>query len=825
MASFVAVPLKKTYEVDLTKPLRTFIHNTFTQANVEDYNTALSEFNKLRAAMVAKSVDKHETALEVLYRYYDQLVAIENKLPIAENQIRVQFKWRDAFDEGSFLSGKRNLAIASAAYEKVCILFNIAALQSQVAAVQNHDSNDGLKLTVKLFQQACGIFGHLKDIVLSHVRQDPTPDINPDTLSALAALMLAQAQESIYRKATQDKMKEAMIAKLAYQTSELYSDAAKLMQLGSIRELWPKDWLPIVIMKQNAFHGLAELYQSIVCQQSKGYGEEIARLQHAKELLISSQNRGGAVFCFRQELSRVERALESALKDNNFIYHDKIPDLKTLQPIGKAVVAKPTPVSQPMSAKFTDLFDKIVPLPVHEALASFENRKSQIASLEIGRLRSATDLLNSVLASLNLPAALEDLSGERVPHSLLEKAQQIQELGGLAKLDQLMTDLPELLTRNREILDESIKTLDEEGRSDQQLREQFKERWTRTPSAGLTKPMREEAGKYRMILDTAVQADQMVKEKFNAHKSAISLLSKPKGELEAALPAASAVASLQKSSVVVRLRELLEQVNTIKAEREVIEVEVKDAKFDMSGTFLAALAAEGLINEESISVSELNKVYAPLREQVTDSLHRQDILLSQIQNANTEFCNAKTSSQNAAQRETLLKDLAAGFDMFMELKGNLEEGTKFYNDLTPLLVRLQTKINDFCFARKTEKEDLLVELQKSIANSPSQAPPVPPRYQGAAGQASNQSAAADTTASSTPPRPAPRAPPRPPPPAIPTAASAPRAVLVAKHSPVSAGGGGGGSAPRAVLVAKNIVLSLLGGGGGSAPRAVLVAKH
>lgn len=35
-------------------------------------------------------------------------------------------------------------------------------------------------------------------------------------------------------------MKEAMIAKLAYQTSELYSDAMKLMQLGSIRDLWPK---------------------------------------------------------------------------------------------------------------------------------------------------------------------------------------------------------------------------------------------------------------------------------------------------------------------------------------------------------------------------------------------------------------------------------------------------------------------------------------------------------------------------------------------------------------------------------------------------------
>lgn len=51
-------------------------------------------------------------------------------------------------------------AIASAAYEKVCVLFNIAALQSQVAAVQNHDSNDGLKLTVKLFQ-VCTVTIHI----------------------------------------------------------------------------------------------------------------------------------------------------------------------------------------------------------------------------------------------------------------------------------------------------------------------------------------------------------------------------------------------------------------------------------------------------------------------------------------------------------------------------------------------------------------------------------------------------------------------------------------------------------------------------------------
>lgn len=48
---------------------------------------------------------------------------------------------------------------------------------------------------------AAGIYGHLKDIVLSHVQQEPTPDLSPDTLNALCSLMVAQAQEAIYRKA------------------------------------------------------------------------------------------------------------------------------------------------------------------------------------------------------------------------------------------------------------------------------------------------------------------------------------------------------------------------------------------------------------------------------------------------------------------------------------------------------------------------------------------------------------------------------------------------------------------------------------------------
>lgn len=60
----------------------------------------------------------------------------------------------------------------------------------------------------------------------------------------------------------------------------------------------------------------------------------------------------------------------------------------------------------------------------------------------------------SVLASLNLPAAIEDTSGTELPQSLLEKAQHVIDAGGIQALENSMKELPDLLQRNKELLDE-----------------------------------------------------------------------------------------------------------------------------------------------------------------------------------------------------------------------------------------------------------------------------------------------------------------------------------------------------------------------------------
>lgn len=60
---------------------------------------------------------------------------------------------------------------------------------------------------MSFFQQSSGIFSYLKQTVMLAIQQDPTPDLNPETLGALSALMLAQAQEIIAHKAIHGKLK------------------------------------------------------------------------------------------------------------------------------------------------------------------------------------------------------------------------------------------------------------------------------------------------------------------------------------------------------------------------------------------------------------------------------------------------------------------------------------------------------------------------------------------------------------------------------------------------------------------------------------------
>ncbi|XP_012231815.1 programmed cell death 6-interacting protein [Linepithema humile] len=738
MAELIAIPLKKPSDVDITKPLTNVIKSTYNSpGSQKDYTEAISEFSKLRNNALWRAFEKYESSLQVIYSYYDQLCALEGKIPAHELQI--PFKWKDAFDRTIF-GGKLSLTISTLAYEKVCVLFNIAALQSSVAATQSLDSDEGLKLAAKLFQQSAGIFNYLKGNVMMAIQQEPTPDISPETLGALSALMLAQAQEIFVHKAIHDSMKDGIVARLAAQAEELYADALKLFQKEIFRAFWDKEWVPLIAGKQAGYRAMAEYYQSLVCKNNKSIGEEIARLEHAVELFKAAQQRSNKPSLFQDYSNKAQRNLTEVKKDNDFIYHERIPDMKNVAAIGKANVAKLLPLPETFSSDFKDLFVELLPVTIHHALSSYENRRNELVNYEVSNLREMTQLLNSVLASLNLPAAIEDTSGTEIPQSLLDKALYVRDAGGISALETSMIELPDLLQRNKELLDESERMLQEERDSDNQLREQFKERWKRTPSARLTEQFTSNLQKYREIINNAVSADKVVREKYENHKEGMEILSLDEDELARAVPKGSAV---QESSVVRQLRKLMDDVEALKAERDVIESEFKSATNDMKATFLSALAKDGAVDEPNLSVESLGKCYGPLQKQVRESIARQEKLVAEIQNCHTEFTNEQAGTGSA--RETILCKLASAYDAFKELKNNLTEGAKFYNDLTQLLVVFQNKISDFCFARKTEKEELLKDLTTNLSHSGPAATPNIPSHHSSGPSGTNQPAEAAAT--------------------------------------------------------------------------------
>ena len=99
------------------------------------------------------------------------------------------------------------------------------------------------------------------------------------------------------------------------------------------------------------------------------------------------------------------------------------------------------------------------------------------------------------------------------------------------------------------------------------------------------------------------------------------------------------------------------------------------------------------------NVAQINSIvlcfdpFFSFKFQVNDSIQRQEGILKEMTEVNGKFLGEKGGKDNGNARDDMLKKLAAAHDAFFELQKHLQEGTKFYNDLTQLLVTFQNKVS------------------------------------------------------------------------------------------------------------------------------------
>lgn len=210
-------------------------------------------------------------------------------------------------------------------YELMNVLYNLAALYSQLAANTPRSTADGIKTSANYFSQAAGILTHVQTVVLPELRMsDPPEDMDTHTLESLIQLLLAQSQECFWQKAVMDGYKDASIAKLAARVSDLYNlagDAA--MQSDAISTAW----IHHMTAKHHHFAAAAQYRAACDCLEKKKYGEEIARLKDSVACVTEGlkEIKGGYVSqTVAEDLNGLKRKVEEDLKraerDNDMIF-------------------------------------------------------------------------------------------------------------------------------------------------------------------------------------------------------------------------------------------------------------------------------------------------------------------------------------------------------------------------------------------------------------------------------------------------------------------------------------------------------------------------
>ena len=244
-----------------------------------------------------------------------------------------------------------------------------------------------------------------------------------------------------------------------------------------------------------------------------------------------------------------------------------------------------------------------------------------------------------------------------------------------------MSELPSLLQRNSEILTETKRMLEDEERSDTELRGQLKEKWSRTPSRQLNESLFSEIKQYEQIMANAIAANKTIEGKYEKHRDSIILLSKSEHDISNSLPAANAVAALQNTHIVKDLRRLMQEIEGLRAVREVIESELKGLDSDsVKAKLVNSLQSSSGIDEHAIIQEELNELISPGRKQVRENIQEQEKILMYVEKANSEFCKEKVVNESSKIREEMLKNLAQAYDGYIELYSNLEEGNKVLNN-------------------------------------------------------------------------------------------------------------------------------------------------
>ncbi|KAK3988835.1 pH-response regulator protein palA/prr-1 [Cladorrhinum sp. PSN332] len=756
-SNVLSLPFRKSTQLSLSTSIRQYISNKYDQ-HPDMFRHDLDVIDSLRREAI-NTREPHASGIKKLQTYAGQLVWMSGKFPI---DIGVDFTWYPALGYHT----EHPLVANNLKYEIMNILYNLAALYSQLAIASNRNDTEGLKTAASFFSQAAGVLSHIKTEVLPELRMaNPPDDMDESTLDSLIQLFLAQSQECFWQKAVMDQYKDASIAKLAARVSDLYNLAGE----AAVRsEAISSAWIHHMGAKHHHFAAAAQYRAACDCLEKERYGEEVARLKDAVACVTEGlrECKGGYINkAVVEDLhglkKRVEGDLKRAEKDNDVIYLQIVPPkpkLKILDRANMAVARIPPQVAKPYDylgdhGEFGPaLFTKLVPFSVHLAVSIYEERRDRLVNNNIiSELETMTEKLHEILSSLNLPGSLQALEKPLgLPGTLVQHAEEIRQADGLHRLQRGFSDVEKLCAGDRAIFEEGKILLEAEEEEDRQLRLKYgTQRWARPesrldPSHDGGAKLWNQAGEIEGYFASSTSSDAVVREKFAAVKDILGILAGSDRGLMDYIPNSrkTEIPELLKPAIG-RLRGVYNDVMRLESRRRkrVESLRARAKGDDIKGDILAEAArlertypntAIVPAHFEEFFDKRLDSLYDSELDMMEKERTDQEKLVGDIQKANRDFEVQKRTIGESGnrEREKVLQRLDNAYYKYKEIVSNIEVGRKFYNDLSRIVEQFRNQARNWVNERRKETRVLEDEISMpplsslSLNPAPTQSQPV-----------------------------------------------------------------------------------------------------
>lgn len=479
----LAIPAKRADVSELSKTLKTFFTSKFP-ADSAHFENDITSFQQLRSAAVSITDPMDQVGQQHLLRYNYHVSVMVLRLNDFEKEMKLNFSWYDAYRPS------RRFTSSNIYFDMAGVLWNMASFESTRAATMDRSTDEGVRQACRGFQQAAGIIDHILRNITPKIKSGLSPDLSNESLEMVKGLMLAQAQACFYEKAVRDRrsggsMKPAVLSKLAFEASSLFSSALSYARIGTLVTALDSSWALTLQYQIESFGAAAEYWQSMVAkeaalQSASGYGIEIARLTQAESraaqaVSLCQTNKFLSGLCSAAcELSNaIKKQKADAVSDNAKIYLDIVPSPDSLSPLSGAKMVKPLDFPEYYNTE-KPLFKDFTSSDIRAMVDGYRLQMNSLYMRQEEAVTTASCAARTALSVQGLPGSLEMYkSGGKLPDNLWHKVDQVQQLGGVPEIQRKLSEILASEASSMATFENISNIMQKENRCDDIFRSKF----------------------------------------------------------------------------------------------------------------------------------------------------------------------------------------------------------------------------------------------------------------------------------------------------------------------------------------------------------------